>query len=598
MLQDIIKLLPDNIANQIAAGEVVVRPASVVKELMENSIDAGATLIHLVIKDAGRTLIQVIDDGKGMSETDARMSFERHATSKIDNADDLYALHTMGFRGEALASIAAVAQVELKTKTEGAELGTHISVEANEVKKQEPVSCPKGANFIVKNLFYNVPARRNFLKSNTVEMRHIVDEFVHVAMAFPDIAFTLHNNDIEMYRLKAGSLKQRIVSIMGNPIQEMLLPIEEDTSIVKIHGFITKPESAKKTRGDQYFFVNKRYIKSPYLHHAVNMAYADMMTNEHYAGYIVFLDIDPSKIDVNVHPTKNEIKFEDERHIYTILNASVRKALGQFTMSPLIDFQQEHSILGSIGGASQQQSFDKYTSGSMRPEKSYFEKNNIAHWESLYDGLQQSETISMPSKMDSGIWTESDIDRLESEPYQLHAQYIFSPISSGYIVIDQEAAHQRILFERFLYQIEQGQRITQQLLFPKTITISSQDAIILEELLPDLKSMGFEIENFGKDTFIVHGLPSELNNVNEKELIETFIEQFQNQQPQLKHPKQEILARSMSLHSGIKKGKTLSKEEIKHLIDELFACKVPDRSPFGSRTYIKQSIEDLHSLFK
>jgi len=601
-MQDIIRLLPEHIANQIAAGEVVQRPASVVKELMENSIDAQANKIQLFVKDAGKTLVQIIDDGIGMSEIDARMCFERHATSKILQVNDLYAIRTMGFRGEALASIAAVSQVELRTARESDIIGTCIYIEANSVTSQEPVATPKGTQLSVKNLFFNVPARRGFLKSNIVEMRHIVEEFVRIALAYPDKYFILYHNDIELYHLRPSTLRKRIVAVLGTMYNETLINLEENTPSVDIKGLIAKPESCKKVRGDQYFFVNNRFIKSPYLHHAVNMAYSELIQKEQFPSYVLFLAIDPSRIDVNVHPTKHEIKFEEERTIYTFLNSAIRKALGQFSLMPTLEFDQETAITQFFQQDASNSSFAQsnnnihYTSrDSMR------NVNNQKNWETLIeDTKRQGQTIPathkiVPSTLHS-VW-QDDEERIETDPYQLHQRYIVSAIRGGFILVDQEAAHQRILYERFIDRMHKTDGIIQQQLFPKTIAFSSSDAIILRDLLDMINALGFDIKEFGKDTFIVHGIPADLEYADEQSIIEKLIEQYKHNEPELKLDKRANIAKSMALHASIKGGKKLNSIEMRQLMDELFACHSPLTSPYGRKTFIRFSEQQLHDLF-
>ncbi len=598
MFDNIIKLLPDNIANQIAAGEVVQRPASVVKELLENSIDAAATSIQLIVKDAGKTLIQVTDNGSGMSDTDARLSFERHATSKITNADDLYALRTLGFRGEALASIAAVAQVELKTKTHDAISGTHIIIEANEVLSQKPCSATTGSNFSIKNLFYNVPARRNFLKSNPVEMRHIIDEFLHIALPYYNVNISLHHNDLELYNLPSSSLEQRALSLLGSSYKQMLVAVDEDTSIVKITGYVGKPEVAKKTRGDQFFFVNRRYIKSPMLHHAVASAYESLMTKDKYASYVLFLEIHPEKIDINVHPTKHEIKFEDERHIYTILNATVRQALGQ--LLPNIHALPAQSLVASSNYVTQSMNsstiLQNRNPATYNPQDTLHSRNQQQQWQALIDDTlaQKNQSLATPlPHIVPSIFDADDHDTKYSMPYQLHSQYIISPIRNGFIIINQEAAHQRILFERFLDKLHQRKGNVQRVLFPKTIDFSPSNALLLNEIMDDILAIGFELQPLGPHTFLVNGVPNEMQNDDEQRVIESILEQYKDNKNKLRMPHSESIAKSLAFNAGIKKGKTLNEREMKQLIDELFACQQPEHSPFGDKTYIRVGLDEL-----
>jgi DNA mismatch repair protein MutL len=586
-MADIIQLLPDSIANQIAAGEVIQRPASVVKELMENAIDAGATSVKLIIKDAGKALVQVVDDGCGMSETDARMSFERHATSKIRQAADLFSIRTMGFRGEALASIAAVAQVELRTRQHNAEHGTKLVIEGTEVKAQEPCSCAPGSSLLVKNLFYNVPARRNFLKSNTVEYRHILDEFQRIAIANPDIFFSLHHEGREEYHLPPGNLRQRLVGLFGSSANKKLVPLREDTDILRLYGFVGKPEFAKKTRGEQYFFVNNRFIRSSYLNHAVVTAYEELLPRESYPLYVVFFEIDPARIDVNVHPTKQEIKFEDERLVYNYLKVAVRHALGRHSITPMLDFDQELSI--ARASAQRPNLFPEQAPTSMK------------QWEQLLSGLGDKEEESAPAVTIGSNWvsqseTEPGMAALQKqhrEPYQLHASYIVSPIKSGFLLIDQQAAHERILFERFLSALEESQAHTQQELFPRNIELSAPDADLLRRILPEIHQLGFDIQEFGQSSFVLHGLPVEFSGGQDPQnIIESLLEQFK-QNTELKLQLRESLARSMARTAAIKRGKPLSVAEMQSLIDQLFACSVPYQSPSGRQCFLTWTLEEI-----
>ncbi|HRG28499.1 MAG TPA: DNA mismatch repair endonuclease MutL [Chitinophagales bacterium] len=598
-MSDIIHLLPDSIANQIAAGEVVQRPASAVKELIENAVDAGATEIRLVIKDAGKTLIQVIDNGCGMSPTDARMCFERHATSKIRTAEDIFTIRTKGFRGEAMASIAAIAQVEMKTRLHDAELGTRIVIEGFELKSQEQVQCSGGTNISVKNLFYNVPARRNFLKSNTVELKHIIDEFERVALAHPNIFFSFQHNGVEIFHLKAGNHRQRIIHLFGNNYNEKLVPVEENTSVANIRGFIGKPDSAKKTKGEQFFFVNNRYIRSPYLHHAVMSVYDDLIPENSYPLYTIFIDIDPSRIDVNVHPTKQEIKFEDERIIYTFIQAGVRHALAQYSVTPTLDFNVDNTFanLPSFYKKAEDtvaKHFSFKTIGSKmndtpKSEKSFFpDLKTVRNDEQQSDFIQQSELDEAPY---DGI-TES------APSFQIHNQYIVAQIKSGFIVIDQQAAHERVLFEKYLYQLQNKKPHTQQQLFPQTLKLSSADAALLSELLSDINNLGFDIQPFGKDAFVIHGVPVEFESGNEQKVVEDLLEQFKEDRSALKLNKHNVIARSMARTNSIKRGQKLDEKGMRHLTDQLFACTTPYVSPFGNLTFTSFSLEELAKQFQ
>ena len=606
-MPDIIKLLPDSIANQIAAGEVIQRPASAVKELLENAVDAGSSEIKLIIRDSGKSLIQVVDDGCGMSETDARMSFERHATSKIKSADDLFHIRTMGFRGEALASIAAISQVEMKTRRLEEELGTELIIEGSEVKSQESCQCAPGTSLAIKNLFYNTPARRNFLKSNTVETRHIIDEFQRVALAYPEIHFSLHHNGLELFHLQGGNLRKRIISVFGNNYNEKLVPVDESTNLVEIHGFIGKPESAKKTRGEQFFFVNNRFIKSHYLHHAVVNAFEDLLQPSSHPLYVIFISLDPARIDVNVHPTKQEIKFEDERIIYAYLHSAVKRALGKYSVTPTLDFEQETSFsnipnLSPSTQAVQADPYNKSFSASLL-SRNKFPDRPSQHWQELYKTHRKEDqtTITIPSKWENDDiqeQVESEvIDVAESSPYQLHAKYIVSPIKSGLIVIDQQAAHERVLYEKYLQALSSQKLASQKQLFPQTINLSTADATILRDILPEVNALGFDIQEFGHTDFVVHGIPSDVNGGNEQAVIEGFIDQFKENKNNLKLHKRENLARSLAGQAAIKSGKTLSSREMKILIDELFACKDFYVAPNGRLTFIRYTLDDLERQF-
>lgn len=611
-MTDVIQLLPDAIANQIAAGEVIQRPASVVKELMENSIDAGATSIKLIVKEAGKGLIQVIDNGYGMSETDARMSFERHATSKIRDAHDLFEIRTMGFRGEALASIAAVAQVEMRTRREVDEVGVRILIEDSEVKKQEACQSPVGTNLCVKNLFYNVPARRNFLKNNSVELRHILDEFQRIAIAYPEIHFSLHHNNAEIFHLPIGNLRQRITSVFGNHANKKLVPISEDTDTVRIYGFVGKPEFAKKTRGEQFFFVNRRFIKSGYLNHAIMSAYEDLLSQESFPLYVVFIDVDPAQIDINVHPTKQEIKFEDERLIYNYLKVCVRHALGRHSITPTLDFDEE-TALASVRIATQPQqppttagSFTTIPSRHFEPEGRR-QQSNLENWEKLYAGLANSELEETPNALTlESRWsldealpetTQTNLVAANKEPYQIHNSFIIIHIRSGFLLIDQQAAHERILYEKYLKILNERTASTQQTLFPATIHLAPAQAALLKNILKEINLLGFDIQEFGGNTFLVHGVPPELaGHANETTIIETLLEQYQNNL-ELRLSTSENIARAMARGATIKRGQNLAVEEMRSLIDRLFACELPYKSPTGRNCFLTFELDDLEKQF-
>lgn len=597
-MSDIIQLLPDSVANQIAAGEVVQRPASAVKELLENALDAGADKIQLIVKDAGKALIQVIDNGCGMSISDARMCFERHATSKVRKAEDLFAIRTMGFRGEAMASIAAIAQVEMRTKRHEDEVGTLIEIEGSNFIKQEPIGTPNGTSICIKNLFFNTPARRNFLKSNPAEMRHIIDEFQRVALAKPHIAFSLHHDGVEVYRLPAAAMKQRIVHLFGNNYNERLIPVEEETTIINLKGYIGKPEFAKKTRGEQFFFVNDRFIKDAYLNHAVNKAYQELLPDDNFPLYVLFIDIDPAKIDVNVHPTKTEIKYLDEKSIYAIIHSAVKRSLGRFNISPTIDFNQETGFSNMITHKAPEDivppsisfnpDFNPFTSTKPTPAAQPYQRSQSQgmspskNWGSLYEITQheQVEQATIPL----GYQQRDEVfEPVQKQLMQIHHRYIVSQIKSGIMLIDQQAAHERILYERFLLHLEDRKGASQQSLFPQTVTLSTNDFELAKSLLDDIKSLGFEVREFGKNTLVIEGIPVDLGstNINETELFEHLIEGFKNSQQELKLDKRDALARSMAKNSAIKSGTALSQQEMNTLIEELFACKNPNFSIGG-----------------
>lgn len=588
-MPDIIQLLPDGVANQIAAGEVIQRPSSALKEILENSIDAGATDIQVIIRDSGRTLIQVTDNGCGMSPTDARMCFERHATSKIRDANDLFAIRTMGFRGEALASIAAVAQVELKTKRVEDETGTCILIEGSRVKEQALCAMGNGTSVAVKNLFFNVPARRKFLKSDAVELRNLMEEFQRAAIAHPEIILSFYQDNRITYRLPVSNLKTRLVNIFGSPYNERLVPVEEDTELIRIGGFIGKPQFARKTRGEQYFFVNRRYIRHPYLHHAVDEAYAELIPDESFPSYFIMLEVAPETIDVNIHPTKIEVNFLHQQLIYSVLKAAVKKALGIHNLTPSLDFEQEQSLpftSAPSGGAIKQPGitinpdynpFNRPSPAETAPGT--FQKQDTRNWEQLYQ-QQDQET--------------DDIRRT----LQIQDQFIVSSIKSGLLVMDQQVAHERILFERYLYLFSQQKAVSQQLLYPQTLHLSPQDFDLIHSLLAEIRHIGFEISEFGRNMFVITGVPAGMGSQNIEELIEAVLENFKKNKDDLVQDKKINFARSLSRQQAVRAGKKLSKEEMNNLIDELFACDVPEMGPDGKKTYITLSFDELSRRFK
>lgn len=606
-MSDIIRLLPDSVANQIAAGEVIQRPASAVKELLENSVDAGATKIQLIIEDAGKILIQVIDNGKGMSENDARMCFERHATSKIESADQLFAINTKGFRGEAMASIAAVAQVEMKTRTESNPIGIQLHIAASKVQKQEPCQALQGTSISVKNLFFNVPARRNFLKSNQVEMRHIMDEFIRVALAHTDIEMSLHHDSDEIFLLKKGKLRQRIVDLFGKGFNERLVPIEEETSIAKISGFVGKPEYARKKRGEQFFFVNNRFIKSGYLNHAIASAYEDLIPEKMHPPYFIFFEVDPSFIDINIHPTKTEIKFEDEKSIYAILRSATRQSLGKYNIAPTLDFDQEMSIQFTPPPKDvkifQPELPVKQSSGSVSTKGAHsaamvntrtegWTTQPDDDWQKLYEGIQEipQETTTLQSSMAVG-------DDVVKRPLQIHGKYILSSIRSGTIVIDQKRAHERIIFEQVIRSLALQEPLQQQQLFPINLEFGSADSKTLSSILDELKLFGINLEPFGKNAFVVQGLATFIDENSVKDVIDEILEEY-GQSGKLKNSKrQEKLAQAMARKAAIPYGKVLQEAEMTQLIDELFACDLPYTAPNGKPTLITLGLDELEKRF-
>ncbi len=661
-MPDIIQLLPDNIANQIAAGEVIQRPASAVKELLENAVDAGATEIRLLIQDAGKALIQVLDNGKGMSETDARMCFERHATSKIHQIDDLFRIRTMGFRGEALASIAAVAQVELKTKRAEDTTGTFLEVENSLVKRQEPIAANTGTSIAMKNLFFNIPARRNFLKSNAAETRHIVDEFIRVALSFPEIFFSLTVNGTEMFHLEKGTLKQRIVQVLGHQYNAKLVTTQEQTDYLNIYGFVGKPEAAKKTRGDQYFFVNNRFIRSPYLNHAVMNAFQEMIAPDSFPLYVLFIDLDPSQVDINVHPTKQEIKFEDEKIVYAFVQAAVKHALAQFSVTPTLEFDLDPNIQ-SLDAINKPFTGDQQEAATASPlfknfsqkHQAHFiqptDKSELKHWKDFYEGTGEKNTefriqnteagdqqataaeqqgerrftslldqlrTDEPSKgAISGFPGHSQLSPLNSQPTshspqarlelviaehapltQLHHVYIVVPTNRGFILVHQQLAHERILYERFVLAATDKAMATQRSLFPVTLQLAPPDAVLMNELMSDLNLLGYLIEPFGNHAFVIQGTPADLEQGNEKMIIENLLEQFKHFSTDLKFSKREKLIRSLAWQQAIKPGTALSEKEMRRLIDDLFACKQPNVTAGGNPTYIEFKRDYLEQLFK
>ncbi len=616
MAASIIQLLPDHVANQIAAGEVVQRPASVVKELLENAVDAKASDIKLIVKEAGKTLVQVIDNGLGMNTTDARLCFERHATSKIRQAEDLFDLHTKGFRGEALASIAAIAHVEMKTKQDQEELGNHIVIEGSKLVTQDVAVLPKGTSFAVKNLFFNIPARRNFLKSETVEFRHVMDEFQRVAMAHPSISFTLIHNGSELYNLPSSNYRQRIVNVFGGKTNEKLVPVSEETELINITGFVGKPEFAKKSRGEQFFFVNDRYIKSAYLHHAIMSAYEGLLKEGNQPSYFLYLQVPPHTIDINIHPTKTEIKFDDEHSLYAILRSAVKHSLGQFNVAPVLDFERDSNLDTPYQYKDKEADFptiqvdssfnpfatDKPAAKSLSSFGSYKRETSTASWESLYVGLKQEtqelEQFSFESEEVTGKLFDDEAEETKtSSTYQIHKKYIVSAIKSGMLVIDQGRAHQRVLYEQFLTNITVQKASSQQLLFPLELYFSSDEMILLKELQSTLENTGFVFDAFNTDSVQISGLPILMAESEVSIVLEELINNLHNEIPESSFSQSDSVAKSMAKSMAVKTGTYLSMKEQENLVNSLFACKDPNFSPFQKPTFITLTVEDLDKRF-
>tara|TARA_R110002049_G_scaffold10507_7_gene51666 strand:+ start:4297 stop:6165 length:1869 start_codon:yes stop_codon:yes gene_type:complete len=621
-MSDIIQLLPDHVANQIAAGEVVQRPASVVKELMENAIDANATEIKLIIKDAGKTLVQVIDNGKGMSVTDARLSFERHATSKIRAAEDLFQLSTKGFRGEALASIAAIAHVELKTKQDTDDLGTVLVIEGSEVKSQEVSVTPTGTSVSVKHLFFNIPARRNFLKSDTVELRHITDEFHRVALAHPNIAFAFYHNGSDLFNVPQENYRQRVVHIFGTKTNEKLVPVEEETEVLKISGFVGKPEFSKKTKSEQYFFVNQRFIKSPYLNHAIKSAYEGLLKDGYHPSYFLNLTVDPKSIDINIHPTKTEIKFDDEHTLYAILRSAVKHSLGQFNIAPVLDFEQQSNFntpyeykdkSASTPAIEVDRSFNPFaddasfsSSNQKRSsQNSGFKSAPSASWESMYVGLEskgnnsQSDFSQVTFESDTkneSIFSDSSIETTKTT-FQLQQKYIVSTLKSGMLIIDQNRAHQRILYENFLKHITIQEATSQQLLFPLQLHYTPSETKIIEDLKTNLEHTGFVFSELNNNEITITGVPVGVPESEVSIILEQLISDVENDVPDTNFSTSDLLAKSMAKSLAIKNGQSLNSTEQEHMVNSLFACKEPNVSPTNRPTFITMAVDDIEKKF-
>lgn len=609
-MSDIIQLLPDSVANQIAAGEVIQRPASVIKELVENAVDAGAKHISVLVVDAGRTSIQVIDDGKGMSETDARLSFERHATSKIRLADDLFNLHTMGFRGEALASIAAVAQVELKTRPETEELGTHLTIAGSRFMGQEPCACPIGANFLIENLFFNVPARRKFLKSNTTELNNIITAFERIVLVYPEIAFSFHSNGSEMFNLRAGGLRRRIIDVFGKRINQDLLPVNVETSVCGLTGFVGKPESARKKGVHQYFFVNGRYMRHPYFHKAVMSAFERLVPQGDQIPYFLYFDVDPKDIDVNIHPTKTEIKFENEQAIWQILSASVKDAVGMFNdvsaidfdtegkpdipvfdanngaQLPKMDFNPQYNPFSGIGGTSGGAGLSHRSKigegvGMVFPSRG---AAGAEQWEQLYDGLESEQEMVRHQTLfptEEMLETDSLIEEKSPGHYQYKGRYIMTAVKSGLMIVDQHRAHIRILFEQYQKQLAQRKMHSQRILFPETLQLSAREAVILHQIRPEVEAMGFELTDLGGETYAVNAIPEGLEGVDVRQLIHDMMTEAEEKSSSAKQEINDALALSMARAAAIPYGQVLNNDEMENVINSLFLCANVNYTPDG-----------------
>lgn len=604
-MPDFIKLLPESIANQIAAGEVVQRPASIVKELLENSLDAKADKIQLIIQDAGKGLIQVIDNGSGMNETDARMCFERHATSKITKVDDLFDIHTFGFRGEAMASIAAVARVELKTKPYDTDLGTEVIIEDSEVQRHEPVATKPGTSISVKNLFFNVPARKNFLKSNPVERRHIQDEFIRAAISRPDVGFRLTVDNETVFDLQAGSFKKRVIQLFGKAYDSRLISVQENTDLVKVDGFVASPEMAKKKRGDQYFLANGRFIKSGYFNHAVQNAFEGLIPQDQHAAFFIRLSIDPKRIDVNVHPTKTEVKFDDERSIYSILLSSIKKSLAQHHIAPAIDFDQDQANISSwMSRGNSDKSFGREAvhspshSGSSSSSFGGFQqpqKNDTRNWQALFDQQEQSRKASASMEQNEGTGFSGNMGDGEDKkvPFQFGRKFIAVPVKSGLMVINQQRAHERILFEQFLSALQEDRGSVQRKLFPEVVELSPTEHQTIISMKDNLLLAGFDLDAFGKNAIIVNGLPQGLDDEKTEELIKNLVAELSYAEKNDSLSQQQRVAKSLASSACIKSGKILSANEMQSLIDQLFACKEPHISADNKKTLLKLSLEDF-----
>ncbi len=607
-MSNIIKQLPDSVANQIAAGEVIQRPASAVKEMLENAVDSGANDIKVIVKDSGKTLIQIIDNGSGMTPMDARMCFERHATSKISKAEDLFAIRTMGFRGEAMASIAAIAQVDMKTRPHDHDLGSCLKIEGSKVISQESCQCAVGTNIAVKNLFYNVPARRNFLKSNTTETRHIIEEFIRVSVINPEIAFSMLHNDKIVFKLHAGSLKSRIVGVFGKVYNERMLRVEQETGQVKISGFIGKPEFAKKTRGEQYFFVNNRFIKHAYLNHAVANAFTELIPSDAFPSYFINIEVDPQEIDINIHPTKTEVNFKDARLVYAILRAAVKQSIGKYSLTPTIDFDVDPAVEAAFNVLPRKDL--KQPGVTLDPDYNPFKQSSAAgfgshrapvpqDWQKLYTEHPVSQKLETDEQFDQ---KESDSSLLETEHaspfFQLHQKYILTNVKTGMMVIDQQKAHERILYEEVLEQLSGNTPASQQQLFPQTIHFSPDDAEIIRSLKNEIEKLGFLMDTFGANSFVIKGVPSGLKETDVAALLEKIVQNHKEQAKDIKSDKNIILARAMAANHSVKAGIKLEEREMADIFQRLFSCKVPQLSPDGKNILAIISLDEIEKFLK
>lgn len=606
-MSNIISLLPDHVANQIAAGEVVQRPASVVKELLENAIDAGATQIKLIVKDAGKSLIQVIDNGQGMSPFDARLCFERHATSKIKNADDLFNIHTKGFRGEALASIAAVAQVELKTRQQQDAVAQLIEIDGGKFVQQSECQAPVGTSFSIKNLFFNIPARRNFLKEDSTELRHIIEEFERVALPHYNIHFILYSNNNELFNLPAAGLIQRIMGLFSHNLNQKLVPIEQSTDVVKISGYVGKPETAKKKRGEQYFFVNNRFIKSPYLNHAVYEAYRELIASDAHPAYYIFLEVDPKTIDVNIHPTKTEIKFIDDKTIYALLHSSVKRALGKANVGPSLDFEAEmsfnldaptHNKTITQPTVSVNPDYNPFKTKSFSGGNSSVNTSNKKNWETLYDGFKNSNEEEPEQNTFSNETAELNNETVTYKAFQLSGKYIVTSFGQNAVLIDQQRAHERILYEHFLNIKEQNPNSVQQMLFPIHMELSNNDFVLIQGLKSEFNVLGFDLEPFGKNNIVINGTPAELGELNAQQMIEGILESYKLNLLDKKIDMHDNLCRALAKNTCIKYGKFLDDTEMQTIISHLLNCNEPLYSPNGKPVMMEVEKEEIEKFFK